>query len=207
MASKPPVIPFVPKSTSFLKPGMFWDIPLRDGSYACGRVLCIEGKHRKRRSNLFWGGLLRWHGSVAPTMEGISGAPVLWQGDFNVRSFKDSGSRILGLLPLEADDLEIPPLLTTTLNGEVMIGYDVLRPATNAEYRSLPVKTVQVSNDSFREIADEVFLDGKPLRWDRSPDENALLDSLGLKTPADLKEVEARLSREWRASKRARAKK
>jgi hypothetical protein len=185
---------------------MFWDIHLRDRSYACGRVLSVEGKHRKRSPNMFWGALLRWHSISAPTAEAIAGAPVLWQGNFNIRSFRDCKSRILGLLPLEDDGIEIPPILTTTLNGEVMVGYDVRRPATDAEYRSLPVKTCEVSNQSFREIAEDVFLDGKPMRWDRSPDQNALLDSLGLQTPRDLNDVVTKVSREWQANNPARGK-
>lgn len=205
MATKIPEFPFLPKSTAFLKSGMIWGIRLRDGSYACGRVLHVEGKHRKRKINVFWGGLLRWHGSQRPTVDVIAGAPVLWQGDFNVRSFRGSDSRMLDILPLEADGLTIPPILTTTLNGIVMVGYDCRRPATDVEFRTLPVKTVEVTNDSFREIAEDVFLDGKPMRWERSKDDNDLLDSLGMKTPSDLKLVEAELSRKWTAKQKSRA--
>lgn len=206
MASKPPDYPFTPKSTSFLKPGMIWDIALRDGSYACGRVLCVEGKHRKRRTNLFWGALLQWHRKTPPTVDEISGAPVLWQGDFNVRSFRGSESKILALLPLEADGIKIPPILPSLLGTEIMIGYDIRRPATDEEFRSLPVKTVEVGNDSFREIAEDVFLDGKPMRWARSPDANHLLNHLGIETPSDIKNTVAKIGRRWTASRKVKNK-
>jgi hypothetical protein len=201
MAANAPDFPFLPKSTSNLKSGMIWDIPLRDGSYACGRVLHIEGKFRKRDRFHFWGALLRWLGPERPTIEAIAGAPVLWQGRFDVRSLAPSGSRILDILPLESDGLVIPPLLTSLLNGEVMIGYDERRPATDEEFRTLPVKTMEVSNDSFREIAEDVFLDGKPMRWNRRTDDNALLDALGMRTPVDLSTVEAAMAKRWHSAR------
>ena len=204
MATKAPEFPFSPKSTAQLKSGMIWDIPLRDGSYACGRVLHLEGKYRKRARFDFWGGLLRWHASVCPSIEAIAGAPILWQGTFDVRSLARSGSRILDILPLECDGLVIPPVLTSRLNGMVMIGYDDYRPATDEEFRTLPIKLIGEDNDSFRKIAEEVFLDGKPMRWERSPHDNAILDLLGMKTPADLAKVKADLAKEWRTKQKSR---
>ena len=183
---------------------MIWDIPLRDGSYACGRVLCVGGKLSCGRFD-FWGGLLHWHDSTQPTIDAIAGAPILWQGDFDVRSLASCGSQMLDLLPLESDGFVIPPILTTLVNGDVMIGYDERRRATNTEFRTLPVKKVGEDNESFQRIAEEVFLDGKPMRWERSEDYNGLLDSIGMRTPADLKRVEGELSREWRAGQRSSA--
>ena len=197
MASTPVQFPFLPKSTASLKSGMIWDIPLRDGSYACGRVIHVEGKLRKKRPFQFWGALLRWHSSDLPTPNAIAGAPVLWQGDFNLRSLAGSDSRIRGLLALESDNLVIPPILTSLLNGEVMIGYEEARRATDEEFRTLPNKTVWVDNECFREVAEDVFLDGKPMRWARSKHDNDLLDRLGMKTPSDLKRVEAELAKGW----------
>lgn len=204
MATKAPDFPFLPKSTAQLQSGMIWDIRLRDGSYACGRVLQVEGKCRKRSRFDFWGGLLRWHGSECPALEAIAGAPVLWQGSFDVRSLARSGSRILDILPLESDGIVIPPILTSSLNGLVMIGYDEYRPATDEEFRTLPVKFIGEDNDSFRRIAEEVFLDGNPMGCERSPHDNAILDMLGMKTPSDLAKVEAEMAKGWRAKQKSR---
>ncbi len=207
MATKTPEFPFLPKSTAHLKPGMIWDICLRDGSFACGRVLHVEGKLRERERFYFWGGLLRWHGLKSPTTEVIAGVPILWQGKFDVRSLSKSDSRIRDILPLESDGLVVPPILTSLLNGEVMIGYNVERPATDGEFRTLPVKNLEENNDTFRETAEAVFLDGKPMACERDDCDNQLLDSLGMKTPADLGRVEAEAAKSWRASRRTRASK
>jgi hypothetical protein len=50
------------------------DSQLRDGSYACGRVLQVEGERRKRDARWFLGALLRWHGTRLPTAEAIAGS-------------------------------------------------------------------------------------------------------------------------------------
>ena len=205
MAKSPPELPFLPKSTAYLTSGMFWDIGLRDGSFACGRVIHVEGKIRKRSRFDFWGALLDWHSSGPPTRESIAGAPVLWQGNFDVRSLGETGSQILGILPLDSDGLVIPPILTTLMNGEVMIGYEEKRGATDEEFRTLPIKMVGEGNDSFRRIAEEVFLDGKPMRWTRKPEDNQFLDSIGMQTPADLKRVEAQVAKGWRATKKSKS--
>jgi hypothetical protein len=34
-----PAYPFEPRSNSYLVPGQFWKVALRDGRYGCGRVL------------------------------------------------------------------------------------------------------------------------------------------------------------------------
>lgn len=196
--------PFLPKSTVQLSPGMIWDIRLRDGSFGCGRVLSIAGKEWSQRRFEFWGGLLQWHGGRCPTVELIAGAPVLWQGHFDVRSLAKSESHIRDILPLEADGLRIPPILTSLMNGRVMIGYDEDRSATDEEFRTLPVMTGGVDNDSFREIAEDVFLDGKPMKWGRRASDNDFLDRIGLIVPSDLTKVEKRIRNDWRSIKKAR---
>ncbi|MCW1885644.1 hypothetical protein OKA04_12970 [Luteolibacter flavescens] len=195
--------PFLPKSNSFLARGMIWDIPLRDGSYACGRVYSPRRKSGKSRFS-FWGALLDWHGSEKPTVQAISGPPVLWQGCFDVRSLAHSGSMMLDILPLEADDFMVPPVLTSLLNGIVTLGYDEERPATETEFRTLPIMCVWENNQSFIRIAEEVFLDGKPMHHERTPVENELLDKLGISAPGDLKKRQAEIARDWRRSKRAK---
>jgi hypothetical protein len=201
---KNPEFPFLPKSTAQLSPGMIWDIRLRDGSFGCGRVLSIAGRLWSQRRFEFWGGLLRWHGEVCPTVDLIAGAPVLWQGHFDVRSLAKSESRMRDILPLEVDGLIIPPILTSMMNGEVMIGYDEDRSATDEEFRTLPVMTGGVDNDSFREIAEDIFLDGKPMKWGRRASENDFLDRIGLMVPGDLTKVENEIRRKWRSIKKSK---
>ncbi len=141
---------------------------------------------------------------MCPTVDLITGAPVLWQGHFDVRSLAKTESRMRDILPLEADGLVIPPILTTMMNGRVMIGYDEIRPATDEEFRTLPIKTGCVDNESFREIAEDVFLDGKPMKWNRRASDNNYLDKIGLMVPGDLTKVENEIRRKWRSIKKSK---
>jgi hypothetical protein len=61
-----------------------------------------------------------------------------------------------------------------------------------------------VNNDSFREIAEEVFLDGKPMRWNRRASDNEFLDKIGLMIPGDLTKVENEIRRKWRSIKKSK---
>lgn len=112
---------------------------------------------------------------------------------------------MLGIVPLESDGLEIPPILTSLMNGVVVIGYNERRQATDEEFRTLPIMTFRVDNDSFREVAEDVFLDGKPMRWARSERDNEILDSLGMKKPSDLKRVESELAKAWVKKQKSRS--
>ncbi len=85
-----------------------------------------------------------------------------------------------------------------------MIGYDEVRPATDEEFRALPVKTGGVDNESFREIAEDVFLDGKPMKWNRRASDNNYLDKIGLMVPGDLAKVENEIRRKWRSIKKSK---
>ena len=204
MATRTPTYPFLPKSNGNLLPGMIWDIPLRDGTYACGRILSVGGEGRSSRF-FIWGGLLAWHDSTKPTVDSIAGAEVLWQGNFDLRSLAPSLSMMLGHLPLEVDGLVIPPILTSVLNGEVMIGYEETRKATDEEFRTLPVKNIWEDQGSFRKLAEAVFLDGKSDRILRRADDNSLLDALGMKRPADLQQVGAKMAKEWYEGRRSKS--
>ena len=92
---KHPGYPFVPKTTSHIRAGGFWAIPLRRGGwYACGQVLYVEG-----RVNLVVG-LLDWCEPVRPTAEGIADSPVLdWNGA-HVKTIELTGGPLLGHSPL-----------------------------------------------------------------------------------------------------------
>lgn len=204
MQSKEVSYPFLPKTTSSMVRGMIWDIPLRDGSFACGRVYSLERRNIRKRYT-FWGALLDWHSKEMPTAQAIAGAQVLWQGNMDVRTLAETGSQIRGLLPLEQDGFMVPPILTTLMNGVVTLGFETERPATDEEFRSLPVMHTRESNQNFIRIAEEVFLDGKPMRFARSMDDNNLLDKIGLHKPSDLKAVQSEMARSWRKSKKTKS--
>ena len=91
-----PGYPFVAKTTSHVRAGDFWAIPLRRGGwYACGQVLYVpEGRV------MLVVGLLDWCEPVPPTAEAIAGAAVLdWNGA-HVKTIELTGGPLLGHSPL-----------------------------------------------------------------------------------------------------------
>jgi hypothetical protein len=97
--------PFVPKSSTRLTPGDFWAVPLRDGTFACGRVVerMPTGKPGARVG--FLGGLLDWRDSSKPDDQSIAGASFLAQGVVHIRAITSSGGSILGHRDLALDEL------------------------------------------------------------------------------------------------------
>lgn len=98
---KHPGYPFIPKSTTYLRAGDYWAIPLRRGGwFACGRVLCLLPS----RTSVIMG-LMDWCEPTAPTAESLRGRKVLNFGAGNVKlSIAETGRPILGNLELEDDD-------------------------------------------------------------------------------------------------------
>ena len=89
---KHPGYPFVPKTTSNVRAGDFWAIPLRRGGwYACGQVLYVpEGRVK------LIVGLLDWCEPGPPTAEATAGVPVLdWNGA-HVKTIALTGGPLLG---------------------------------------------------------------------------------------------------------------
>jgi hypothetical protein len=131
--------PFVPKSTSYMMEGQFWDIPLSNGKYACGRVLQFDTSTGKKNSRTFLAGLMNWVGENLPTFDAIAGAKLLEQGAVHVRTIEFIGGAVRGLRQLELDN--ITPLLELShmpLNDcWLMRGFDRLRLATLEERKSL----------------------------------------------------------------------
>jgi hypothetical protein len=98
--------PLSPKTTTHLRPGQFWSIPMSDGRFGCGRVLQVDLERSTRTR--FIGAVLDWVGSDPPTADAIAGSGVLAFGNAHVRVITFGGGAILGERPLSADDIEAP---------------------------------------------------------------------------------------------------
>lgn len=98
--------PFAPKSTSNLVPGQFWAIPLKDGSYGCGRVIDLLTKRSSGSQVTFLAGILDWHSRKLPTAENIAGAKCLDQAKVHILTILRSGGCVLGQRDLELDGIE-----------------------------------------------------------------------------------------------------
>ncbi|MDP2630376.1 MAG: hypothetical protein Q8P56_03125, partial [Candidatus Uhrbacteria bacterium] len=62
--------PFRPKTNKNLIPGQFWGVPLKNGRFACGRVLQIPKKGSGLGERiLFLAGLMDWIGDEPPTFD------------------------------------------------------------------------------------------------------------------------------------------
>lgn len=133
--------PFVPKSTSSLRPGDFWAVPRADGSFACGRVLQTEGEYLVSPRKAFFGSLLDWIGDSAPTADSIAGAPVLRSGIMHIKAIVSTGGEVLGNRPLDADGL-VPPTLLSAHGGNdtwILRGVVSVRRARPDEWGTFPV--------------------------------------------------------------------
>jgi hypothetical protein len=133
--------PFIPRSTSYMKEGQFWDIPLSNGEYACGRVLQFDYRSGRKRTRSFLAGLMDWVGVNPPTFDEIAGRKLLEQGKVHIQTIEDNGGLIRGFRPLELDN--ITPILELShmpLNDCcLMRGFETLRLATLEERKSLYV--------------------------------------------------------------------
>jgi hypothetical protein len=97
LVSHHPGYPFAPPTTTHLRTGDFWAIPLRRGGwYACGRVVrVLDGRSR------VIAGPMDWCEPTLPTAGVLQGRRVLKFGTANVRSITETGGPILGNAPLE----------------------------------------------------------------------------------------------------------
>src|SRR6476469_2329268 len=115
--------PLIPRTTTHLRPGQFWSIPLSDGRFGCGRVLSVETGGATGGRTRFIGAILDWAGDAPPTSEAIAGSPVLTAGNAHVRLISFGGGAILCERPLSADAIQ-PPATVNTYWGD---GYGVMR--------------------------------------------------------------------------------
>jgi hypothetical protein len=116
--------------------GQFWALPLRDGSFGCGRVIQLVPGMRVR----FLAGVLDWRGPSSPTSESIAGARCLDQGQAHLKAITETGGSILGYRPLELDQIEPWNFRGAQyhLNSSVMKGLEPIR-AQRPEDSCLPV--------------------------------------------------------------------
>ena len=131
--------PFVPKSTRSLHPGQFWALPLRNGSFACGRVLDLPPTLGPSSRTTFLAGLVDWHGSSEPTYAGLEGCSIVREGQVHLKAITLTGGVLLGMRPLELDGISLSLAKDSTgwLNANVYRGLQPVRPAT-AEDAALP---------------------------------------------------------------------
>ncbi len=145
--ARDPTYPFVPRSTSFLRAGQFWAIPLASGRFACGRVLAVPEPGTDdllppgRR--MFMAALMDWSSSEAPTEDAIAGAGVIANGMAHIKTIHATGGEILGFRDLALDDTRGLPTVSHRMGGTVYVyeGATRLRPATDDERETLPVRS------------------------------------------------------------------
>lgn len=104
MAKTGPTYPFTPKSNRHLRPGQFWAIPLRDGRYACGRVMAVPAFGPTDRVGVVVG-LIDWCGDSPPSADDIAGCAVLEQAKSRFEAISNTGGEVIGERPLDADKL------------------------------------------------------------------------------------------------------
>ena len=91
-----PGYPFVPTSTTHIRAGDFWAIPLRRGGwFACGQVLYVWPQGRRRVVV----GLLDWCEPSAPTADAVAGAGVLDFAHVHIKCIDLTGGPLLGNSP------------------------------------------------------------------------------------------------------------
>jgi hypothetical protein len=132
---------FTPKSTASLRPGDFWSVPLPGGRFGCGRVVALKRRGETGCRVMLIAGLLDWIDTTPPSMEAIRGRRSVAQGEIHLRAIWETGGNILGSRSLEEDGIVPDHFLSESpgRNCFLMSGYDLLRPATEEEQRSLPV--------------------------------------------------------------------
>ncbi|MCE2570054.1 Imm26 family immunity protein [Motilimonas eburnea] len=88
--------PFKPKSTSYLKRGQFWSVPLENGKYCCGVVVGKLSTLDKVDSRMFIAALLDWVGDTPPTIDLVAGSRILEQSYAHIKTIQETGGEILG---------------------------------------------------------------------------------------------------------------
>lgn len=101
----PPTYPFVPKTNAHMLPGQFFSFQLKNGRYACGRVLATKWPQRPGSRTVFRVGLMDWSGDRPATADDLAGRGVLHQGWADVVVLSDYATAVAGVRPLEADGI------------------------------------------------------------------------------------------------------
>jgi hypothetical protein len=88
---------FAPKSTSHLKPGHFWSIPIDEGRFGCGVVLSMHlNRDGKLQTRSFLAGLLDWTGDTPPSASQIEKREVIETRFAHIKTILMSGGEIIG---------------------------------------------------------------------------------------------------------------
>jgi hypothetical protein len=123
--------------------GQFFDIPLSNSQYACGRVLQFDYSSGKKDSRSFLAGLMDWTGDQLPNADSIAKTKLLYQGNVHIRTIAFIHGQIRGFRSLEEDGIE--PLLELShmpVNDcWLKRGYEWLRPATLEERQTLYIQS------------------------------------------------------------------
>jgi hypothetical protein len=104
-------------------------------------VLQINGSEIPTKNRAFFGGILDWIGNHPPSHSSIAGTPILEYGVIHIRAITEFGGELLGIRNLQADDIQIPTLLSA-MGGEgamILCGSDAVRTAKREEWGKLPV--------------------------------------------------------------------
>lgn len=88
--------PFAPKSTSYLRPGQFWSIPLNGGRFGCGIVLALVRNGEKIDSRMFLGGLLEWIGDSPPLASAIQDRRIIAERFVHIKTIRTTGGELIG---------------------------------------------------------------------------------------------------------------
>lgn len=170
--SKKEIYPFVPKSTSYMREGQYWDIPLSNGRYACGRVMQFDYSSGRKASRTFLAGLLDWVGDDLPASDAIAGAKLLEQGKVHIKTINYIGGAIRGFRSLEQDNIS-PLLKLSHMPGNdcwLLRGYEWLRLATLEERKSLYIQSTW-GYGVIKIAAEQYFVTKKPIKkrlpWDQ----------------------------------------
>ena len=114
--------PFVPKSTSYLEPGQYWQIPLSNGTHACGVVLARLQRDGKIESRAFYAGLLDWCGDSPPDEKTICECDFIKRGALHIKAICEVDAAILG----KGDFKKMPDNPTEYTDDITTMGYFVL---------------------------------------------------------------------------------
>jgi hypothetical protein len=134
--------PFKPKTNNSLIPGQFWAIPLKNGQFACGRVIQVTKAYRASPTKTFLAGLMNWLGDTPPESEDIAEKQTIVQGVVHIKTIHETGlgEMITGFRHLDL----IEPDYFRSQTGyqpehcKLMKGLIELRPITKIEWEMYP---------------------------------------------------------------------
>jgi hypothetical protein len=125
--------PFVPKSNLEIKEGEYWNIPLSNGENAF--VMFIDLPSSEDRKHVYIG-LLNCTSKELVLPEGEYS--ILWQRKAHVKTVKECGGQIRGILKAIEPKLELDS--AGGQNCNIVCGFKTVRKATNEEIAAIEVQ-------------------------------------------------------------------